>query len=51
MLNAKWHDAHPMPPKATVKQAAKFAESMARGETDRGKIMSTIFKDKIKELI
>jgi pyruvate dehydrogenase (quinone)/pyruvate oxidase len=41
----------PMPPKATVKQAAKFAESMARGETDRGKIMSTIFKDKVKELI
>jgi len=41
----------PMPPKATVKQAAKFAESMARGETDRGKIMATIFKDKVKELI
>jgi pyruvate dehydrogenase (quinone)/pyruvate oxidase len=41
----------PMPPKATVKQAAKFAESMARGETDRGKIMSTIFKDKVKEMI
>jgi pyruvate dehydrogenase (quinone)/pyruvate oxidase len=41
----------PMPPKATVKQAAKFAESMARGETDRGKIMSTILKDKVKEMI
>ena len=41
----------PMPPKATVKQAAKFAESLARGETDRGKIMATIFEDKVKEMI
>jgi len=41
----------PMPPKATVKQAAKFAESLARGETDRGKIISTIFKDKVKEMV
>ena len=41
----------PMPPKATAKQAAKFAESLAHGETDRGKIMSTIFKDKVKEMV
>ncbi|HVW39598.1 MAG TPA: thiamine pyrophosphate-dependent enzyme [Pirellulales bacterium] len=41
----------PMPPKATVKQAAKFAESLARGETDRGKIMATILEDKVKEMI
>jgi hypothetical protein len=27
------------------KAAARFAESLARGETDRGKIVSTIFKD------
>jgi pyruvate dehydrogenase (quinone) len=41
----------PMPPKATVKQAAKFAESLARGETDRGKIMAAILEDKVKEMI
>jgi pyruvate dehydrogenase (quinone)/pyruvate oxidase len=41
----------PMPPKATMKQAAKFAESLARGETDRGKIMATILEDKVKEMI
>jgi pyruvate dehydrogenase (quinone)/pyruvate oxidase len=41
----------PMPPKATAKQAAKFAESLARGETDRGKIMATIFEDKVREMV
>jgi pyruvate dehydrogenase (quinone) len=41
----------PMPAKTTVEQAKRMAESLLRGETDRGKIMSTILKDKIRELI
>lgn len=41
----------PMPAKATPKQALKFAESLIRGEPDAGAIMSTVFKDKIKELV
>ncbi len=41
----------PMPPKATLKQAFHFAEAMARGEPARGKIMSTILKDAVKEMI
>jgi pyruvate dehydrogenase (quinone)/pyruvate oxidase len=41
----------PLPPKTTVKQALEFAKSMARGEKDRSKIASTIFKDKVKEMI
>jgi pyruvate dehydrogenase (quinone) len=41
----------PMPAKTTIEQAKKMAESLLRGETDRGKIMSTILKDKIRELI
>ena len=34
----------PMPPKATLKQALHFAESLARGEPARGKIISTILE-------
>jgi pyruvate dehydrogenase (quinone) len=41
----------PMPPQATVEQALQFAKSLVRGEPDRGKIVSTIFQDKIKEMI
>ncbi len=41
----------PMPPRATPKQALHLAESLVRGEPDGGKIMSTILKDKLKELI
>jgi pyruvate dehydrogenase (quinone)/pyruvate oxidase len=41
----------PMPPEVTVEQAYEFAKSLARGETDRGKIMATVFEDKIKEMI
>jgi pyruvate dehydrogenase (quinone)/pyruvate oxidase len=41
----------PMPPEVTVEQALQFAKSLARGETDRGKIMATVFEDKIKEMI
>lgn len=41
----------PMPPKVTAKQAARFAESMVRGQPYRGKISLTIAEDKVKELI
>ncbi|HEY7166062.1 MAG TPA: thiamine pyrophosphate-dependent enzyme [Candidatus Binatia bacterium] len=41
----------PMPPKVSVEQAAKFAESLARGEPDRSKIARTILSDKVRELV
>lgn len=41
----------PMPPKITTKQAAKFAEALARGEPNRGKIALTILSDKVRELV
>lgn len=41
----------PMPPKATLKQAAHFAESPARGAPERGKIALTIASDAVRELI
>ena len=41
----------PMPAKVTFDQATKFAESLLRGEPDRGKIISTAVADKVRELI
>lgn len=41
----------PMPAKVTAEQARKFAESLMRGEPDRGAIAKTVLKDKIRELI
>lgn len=41
----------PMPPKTTLKQAARLAESLARGTPARGKIALTIASDKVRELI
>jgi pyruvate dehydrogenase (quinone)/pyruvate oxidase len=41
----------PMPPKTTLNQATKFAESLARGEPNRGKIALTVLADKVRELI
>lgn len=41
----------PLPPKVTVKQAAHFAESLARGTPDRGEIALTVAKNTIRELI
>jgi pyruvate dehydrogenase (quinone)/pyruvate oxidase len=40
-----------LPPKVTVKQAARFAESLARGEPHRGKIALTVLGDKVRELL
>jgi pyruvate dehydrogenase (quinone) len=41
----------PMPPKIDAEQALHFAESLARGEPNRGKIAATALSDKIRELI
>jgi pyruvate dehydrogenase (quinone)/pyruvate oxidase len=41
----------PMPPKVTVNQAAKFAQSLARGEPNRGKIALTVMENKVRELL
>jgi pyruvate dehydrogenase (quinone) len=41
----------PMPAQATPQQALKFAESLIRGEPDSGKIIKSIFKDKILEMV
>jgi pyruvate dehydrogenase (quinone)/pyruvate oxidase len=41
----------PMPPKITREQALHFAESLARGEPNRGKIALTAISDKVHELI
>ncbi|HQU46163.1 MAG TPA: thiamine pyrophosphate-dependent enzyme, partial [Pirellulales bacterium] len=40
----------PMPAGATLKQAVHLAESLARGEPHRGKIATTIFRDKVSDL-
>jgi pyruvate dehydrogenase (quinone) len=41
----------PMPPKITLDQATKFAESLARGEPNRARIAWTVLSDKVRELI
>ena len=41
----------PMPPKVTARQAAKLAESLAKGEPNRSKIALTVLEDKVKEMV
>jgi len=41
----------PMPPKVSMSQAEKFAESLLRGEPNRTKIIATVAEDKIRELV
>src|SRR5438067_4179516 len=41
----------PLPGNITMKQAMKFAEALLRGEKDRWKIIKTVVKDKIREVI
>jgi pyruvate dehydrogenase (quinone)/pyruvate oxidase len=41
----------PMPPKVTVEQAGKFAESLAKGRPNRRKIALTVLADKVRELV
>jgi pyruvate dehydrogenase (quinone)/pyruvate oxidase len=40
-----------MPPKVSMRQAEKFAASLLRGEPNRGRIISTIAEDRIRELV
>lgn len=41
----------PLPPKISAKQAARFAESLLRGQPDRMDIALTIAEDRVRELI
>jgi pyruvate dehydrogenase (quinone)/pyruvate oxidase len=41
----------PSPPKVTARQAAHFAEAMAKGTPNRGKIALTVLADKVKEMV
>jgi pyruvate dehydrogenase (quinone) len=41
----------PMPPKVTARQAAHFAESLARGTPDRRKLIETVVENKVRELL
>jgi pyruvate dehydrogenase (quinone)/pyruvate oxidase len=41
----------PLPAQATAKQALKLAESLVRGEPNGAKIATTIFRDKVSELL
>jgi pyruvate dehydrogenase (quinone) len=41
----------PMPGKATMEQAYKFAKSLLRGEKNAAKIFETIAEDKIREVV
>jgi len=41
----------PMPPKVTAKQAAHFAESLARGTPHAGKIALTVASDTVREIV
>ena len=41
----------PMPGKITTEQAIHFAEALARGQKDALKIIKTIAKDKVREVI
>ncbi len=41
----------PLPGNVTSEQAFKFAESLAKGEKDRWKIIKTVLKDKVREVV
>jgi pyruvate dehydrogenase (quinone)/pyruvate oxidase len=41
----------PMPPKVTADQAAKFAESLVKGQPNRQKIALTVLSDTVRELV
>jgi pyruvate dehydrogenase (quinone)/pyruvate oxidase len=41
----------PMPPKITMEQARKFAQSLLRGEPNREAIALTVLRNKIRELV
>jgi pyruvate dehydrogenase (quinone) len=41
----------PMPPKISLKQAAKLAESLMRGQPNREKIIATVLRDKVRQIV
>ena len=41
----------PLPPKITLEQATKFAQSLLRGEPNRERIALTVLSDKVRELV
>ena len=41
----------PMPPKVTVEQAGRFAQSLVNGQPNRDKIALTVLADKVRELV
>ena len=41
----------PLPGNIKFKQAVHFAEALAKGEKDSGKIIKTIIEDKIREVV
>jgi pyruvate dehydrogenase (quinone)/pyruvate oxidase len=41
----------PAPRDITSEQAFKFADSLARGQKDSWKIMKTVLKEKVREVI
>jgi pyruvate dehydrogenase (quinone)/pyruvate oxidase len=41
----------PMPPKATLEQAAHLAEALARGTPDAGKIVRAIAANAVREIV
>jgi hypothetical protein len=41
----------PLPGKIKTEQALHFAESLARGEKDRMKIIKTVLEDQVREVI
>jgi len=41
----------PLPPKVTARQAAHFAESLAKGTPNRRKIIETVVENKVRELL
>jgi pyruvate dehydrogenase (quinone) len=41
----------PMPPKVTAEQAARFAQSLVKGQPNRDKIALTVLSDTVRELV
>jgi pyruvate dehydrogenase (quinone)/pyruvate oxidase len=41
----------PMPPRVTADQAAKFAQSLVKGQPNRKKIALTVLSDKVREMV
>ena len=41
----------PMPGHVSTEQALKFAEALVRGQKDAGRIMKTVFEDKVREIV